>query len=93
MRRIDLYPADDEITNAREDFLDLLQQNDSPPLEVAPLKPSSGQIRVGGNMDLVVSRIQEWLGQHPGRAATPPSIGYEQHLLGNGSVVIIALHA
>jgi hypothetical protein len=48
---------------------------------------------VGGNLDLVVNRIQEWLGQYPGRAAAPPSVGWEQHLLRNGSVVIIALHA
>jgi hypothetical protein len=90
--RIDLYPADDESTNPRQDFLDLLRQNDSPPLEVTPLRSPSGQIRVGGNMDLVVNRIQEWLGQRPGRAATPPSVGWEQHLLGNGEVVFIAVH-
>ena len=90
--RIDLYPADDEISNAREEFLALLRKNDSPSLEVAPLKSASGQIRVGGDMDLVVNRIQEWLGQQPGRAAAPPSVGCEQHLLGNGPVVIIAVH-
>ncbi len=50
--RIDLYPADDESTNPREDFLDLLRKNDSAPLEVVPLQSPSRQIRgMGTRLD------------------------------------------
>ena len=88
--RINLYAGENEVTDPMDDLLKLLCQDD-PRLAVSGSDLGSSRISVGGDLDLVLRRIQEWLCQRYGRMGTPPSI-CEQHLFGQGSTVSISVH-